>query len=266
MAKIYETLKKKNDLSVEVYPNIETPNIPDGAVITDKINNGAITSDKLAIGSVGNSQLADGSITSGKISSNSVTSGKLASNSVTTTKIQDNAVITSKINNGAVTYDKVSDDIYNILQKIEHTYNVTFIDDDNSPTTTIYLGTTTFPLSMDTYSTSDYDSAFDFTKGGISDWNSTDISILKMFIEGFSGNGYNETGSLGSVYLTRYFNGNEYFRIHTSGTNYIMVYVRNNVEIFKMVIDTLTDTITNYIQSDISIVLNKLTKPNITYR
>lgn len=266
MAKIYETLKKKNDLSVEVYPNIETQNIPDGAVTTDKINDGAVTTDKIQDSAVTTSKIQDSAVTTGKLASNSVSTGKLASNSVTTVKIQDNAITTAKINNSAVTNDKVSDDIYNILQKIEHTYNVTFIDDDNSPTTTIYLGTTTFPLSMDTYSISDYDHAFDFTKGGISDWNSTDISIIKMFIEGFSGNGYNETGSLGSVYLTRYFNGNEYFRIQTSGTNYIMVYVRNNVEIFKMVIDTLTNTITNYIQSDIAIVLNKLTKPNITYR
>lgn len=48
MSKVYETLKKKNDPSVEVYPNIEAQNIPSNAVDTSKINDGAITTNKIS--------------------------------------------------------------------------------------------------------------------------------------------------------------------------------------------------------------------------
>lgn len=48
MSKVYETLKKKNDTSVEVYPNIERTNIPDGAINTAKIEDRAVTYNKLS--------------------------------------------------------------------------------------------------------------------------------------------------------------------------------------------------------------------------
>ena len=47
MSEILQTLRKKNDTSVEVYPNIKSANIPDGAVTTAKINDGAVTLDKV---------------------------------------------------------------------------------------------------------------------------------------------------------------------------------------------------------------------------
>ena len=48
MSKVYETLKKKNDTSVEVYPNIERTNIPEGAINTAKIEDRAVTYNKLS--------------------------------------------------------------------------------------------------------------------------------------------------------------------------------------------------------------------------
>ena len=48
MSKVYETLKKKNDTSVEVYPNIERTNIPDGAINTAKVEDRAVTYNKLS--------------------------------------------------------------------------------------------------------------------------------------------------------------------------------------------------------------------------
>lgn len=48
MSKVYETLKKKNDTSVEVYPNIERTNIPDGAINTAKVEDRAIIFNKLS--------------------------------------------------------------------------------------------------------------------------------------------------------------------------------------------------------------------------
>ena len=47
MSKVYETLKKKNDTSVEVYPNIERTNIPDGAINTAKLEDKAVNFNKL---------------------------------------------------------------------------------------------------------------------------------------------------------------------------------------------------------------------------
>lgn len=265
MAKIYETLKKKNDLSVEVYPNIEKYNIPSGAVSTDKIEDGAVTTPKLATGSVATSNIIDGAVTKAKLGNNSVSTGKLEASAVTTNKLNDGAVTTNKLGDASVTLAKTGDDVYDILERLEHTYNVYLIDDDNSPTTTIYLGSTTFSSQMDSYSVSDWDSAFDFVgKGGISDWSVTDITILKLFIDGFSGNGYQQSGSLNTTNFTNYFNGNESFTIRHTGSYYSLIYIKNNVEIFKIVIDATTDIITTYIQKDIAIRLNKLTNNNIS--
>lgn len=47
MSEILQTLRKKNDTSVEVYPNIKSDNIPADAITTAKILNGAVTYDKL---------------------------------------------------------------------------------------------------------------------------------------------------------------------------------------------------------------------------
>ena len=119
MSKVYETLKKKNDTSVEVFPNIERTNIPDGAINTAKIEDGAVTTSKIndnAVtrvkinsGAVTEDKLADGSVNSDKIADGNVTTDKLEDGAVTTAKINDNAVTRVKINSGAVTEDKLAD-------------------------------------------------------------------------------------------------------------------------------------------------------------
>ena len=119
MSKVYETLKKKNDTSVEVYPNIERTNIPDGAINTAKVEDASITTNKIVDsavttakinnGAVTESKLADGSVNTDKIADGNVTTDKLDDDAVTTAKIQDDAVTTNKINNGAVTSDKLDD-------------------------------------------------------------------------------------------------------------------------------------------------------------
>lgn len=47
MSEIITTLHKKDDSTVNVYPNIKADNIPSGAITTAKIANGAVTEDKL---------------------------------------------------------------------------------------------------------------------------------------------------------------------------------------------------------------------------
>ena len=119
MSKVYETLKKKNDTTVEVYPNIERTNIPDGAINTVKIEDNSITTNKIVDsavttakinnGAVTESKLADGSVNTDKIADGNVTTNKLDDEAVTTAKIHDDAVTTAKINDGAVTSNKLAD-------------------------------------------------------------------------------------------------------------------------------------------------------------
>lgn len=140
MAKVYETLKKKNDTSVEVYPNIERQNIPNGAINTakleddavtsSKINNGAVTESKLNDGAVITDKIADGNVTTDKLEDGSVTTAKIHNSAVTTNKINDDAVTSSKILNGAVTESKLADGSVN-TDKIADG-NITFDKLDNS--------------------------------------------------------------------------------------------------------------------------------------
>lgn len=68
MSKVYETLKKKNDTSVEVYPNIERTNIPDGAINTAKVEDNSITTNKIVDSAVTTAKINDGAVTESKLS------------------------------------------------------------------------------------------------------------------------------------------------------------------------------------------------------
>ena len=68
MSKVYETLKKKNDTTVEVYPNIERPNIPDGAINTAKVEDASVTTNKLVDSAVTTAKINDGAVTPQKLS------------------------------------------------------------------------------------------------------------------------------------------------------------------------------------------------------
>ena len=119
MSELIKTLHKKGDASTEIYPNIKTNNIPDGAVTTTKIadnsvttakiSDGAVTTAKISDGAVSSAKLEDGAVSNTKIADGSVSSVKLEDGAVTTTKINDDAVTEAKIQNGAVTTNKVSD-------------------------------------------------------------------------------------------------------------------------------------------------------------
>ena len=67
MTKVYETLKKKNDTTVEVYPNIERTNIPDGAINTAKVEDASITTNKIVDNAVTTAKINDGAVTPQKM-------------------------------------------------------------------------------------------------------------------------------------------------------------------------------------------------------
>lgn len=77
-------------------------------VNTNDIADGAVTSQKIADGSVSTPKIADGAITTDKVSDSAVTSGKIADGAITSNKVADGAVTTGAIANGAVTDSKIT--------------------------------------------------------------------------------------------------------------------------------------------------------------
>lgn len=255
MSKVYETLKKKNDTSVEVYPNIERTNIPDGAINT----------------------------------------AKLEDNAVTTSKITDSAVTTAKINNDAVTYEKVSNRIKKIIDinedvfdedgNIENDYTYTnhlrvridaevdgdldvndklfahddiefdeipvcnkitkygiIVSDNDLDKYHSFIGYSACDLSN--YNDADILSATDFDKSTISDWSQTEIDIVTEILSNIIIPQHQHFGTPTITLI-----GNDRRIELTNGTNFVRAIVydtQNNQTIYQIQIDTTTKTITSY--------------------
>lgn len=104
----YQTLREKDNPSNNVYPNIQSQNIPDGAVTTAKIASNAITNAKIANNAVTGAKIADASISSAKIGNVAITEAKIATGAVSESKIATSAVTESKLSANAVTRDKIN--------------------------------------------------------------------------------------------------------------------------------------------------------------
>lgn len=107
MSEILQTLRKKNDTSVEVYPNIKSDNIPADAITTAKILDGAVTTAKLNDGSVTTAKINDGAVTNDKLddniknavnSFNAIYDADLGELSVDTLDVTDDAQIGGNLN------------------------------------------------------------------------------------------------------------------------------------------------------------------------
>lgn len=94
----FTTLHEKDNHNVNIYPNIQPTNIPDGAVDTTKLADSAVTTAKVA----------DSAITTAKIADGSITHAKMAVNAIDTANIIDGAITNIKIANSAITSDKIS--------------------------------------------------------------------------------------------------------------------------------------------------------------
>ena len=143
MSKKIDTLHPKSDLTIDLYPNIQSENIPDnaitsdklasnsvtndkinnGAVTEDKIDNASITSDKIKEGAITTDKISDSAITSDKIKDYEITSKKLASGSVRSDALIDNSIEGQKLKTGAVGFLQLEDNAV-ITSKIKD-YNVT---------------------------------------------------------------------------------------------------------------------------------------------
>ena len=107
MPEINQDLKLQSDPTTIVRPNINSDNIPSGAVTEAKLATGAVTQGKLASGAVGNAQLATQAVSADKIAPNAVTHAKMADDSVDTNNLVNQSVTSNKIATGAVSASKL---------------------------------------------------------------------------------------------------------------------------------------------------------------
>ena len=81
---------------------IITTKLADGSVTSAKIQNGTLTAVDLADGSIITIKIADGAVTTDKIADNAVTAEKIADSAIVTTKLANNSVTPAKIENGTL--------------------------------------------------------------------------------------------------------------------------------------------------------------------
>lgn len=251
MSKIHTTLHKKGDSSVEIYPNIETENIPSGAITQDKMANGsigtnqilanAITSAKIASNAITSGKLATSSITTDKINDGAVTASKLANLSINENKIQDNSISNAKLQNGSVSYNKLATDVTLLFDKINRTYNL-FVGVGAKP---VYFGNTTLSSLWNNYSDDDINEALNFNKAQ-GDYTNTDLDIIAIIIDGL----YNPNDIVGQYEDVSYGDIDVTIR-KTSLTNYQIYYSENNTIKFRMEFDSSTHIISSYLNTEI---------------
>ena len=256
MSKIHTTLHKKGDSSVDVYPNIESENIPSNAVTTDKIIDSAVTTAKIIDGAVTTGKIASNAVTTGKLASNSVTTAKIDTDAVTNAKIADGAVTQGKIADGAVnvnklslnsvktdwiqekavTFNKLSDDLEKLVLQIQRTFNFYMADDAYD--TCLLAGTFTASDTFMQYSMDQINHAFDFDRNQ-ADYTEDDLIILSEFLKGVS-------FRYDSNEINAFADDKAFDVLKHNDDTYTIDYVLNGSDKFNMSIDTSTHTITSY--------------------
>ena len=89
---------------------IQTRDIKNGAVTTEKLSDNSITNEKLADGSITGDKLRDDSVSGEKLADGSVSSEKLADNAISGEKLADGSVSGAKLEDGAVGAEKMAAD------------------------------------------------------------------------------------------------------------------------------------------------------------
>ena len=104
-----KSAKELLDEKVNKTDQLDTTQIADKAVTTEKLENESVTTEKLDAASVTTDKVADANITTSKLADSSVETNKINNKAVTTEKLNDASVDNSKIAPNAVTYDKIKD-------------------------------------------------------------------------------------------------------------------------------------------------------------
>ena len=248
MSKVYETLKKKSDPSVEVYPNIEPQNIPNNAIDTTKVNDGAITTNKIVDNAITTEKIVDKAVTKEKLTTSLQNAydivndvfdedGNIDTEDINcrTLSVQDMATFNNDVDFGNdVIFDKVPqcDNVakYGINAYHPDLYFYTFI------------GYTECDLSS--YSLSDIKSAIDFDKSLITDWTQTQINILYEIFTHIQTPVFTNQNS-DVLYAS---SNDRYLRVLVSNStiDIEMRVLSDNSLLYEMTIDIATKTITSF--------------------
>lgn len=275
MAKSYETLLKKDDPTVEVYPNIESQNIPSNAVTTDKIAANAVTTDKIANGAVTGTQISNNSIGSAHIQNGTVGYSQLSTDVKNTLYMisdfyneEEDSVSCDTVNASAISVDA---DLYlegtmhyqndptvrgdftifdvatfkevPVLDADTHTYAIVVGENEDLNLEGV-LGFTQCDLSI--YSSSDINDALDFDQSSAAWWTTTYASIVETIFEGIVTNKYGYDSGNRSLTIR---SSTRSIHLSKSGTYQWTLSMYENSSrtcLFYFELDTQSHTVTNY--------------------
>lgn len=105
-----KSTKELLDEKVNKTDQLDTTQIADKAVTTEKLENESVTAEKLDAASVTTDKVADANITTSKLADSSVETDKINNKAVTTEKLNDQSVNNSKIAPNAVTSEKIKNE------------------------------------------------------------------------------------------------------------------------------------------------------------
>lgn len=105
-----KSTKELLDEKVNKTDQLDTTQIADQAVTTEKLENESVTTEKLNAASVTTDKMADANITTSKLADSSVETDKINNKAVTTEKLNDESVDNSKIAPNAVTSEKIKNE------------------------------------------------------------------------------------------------------------------------------------------------------------
>lgn len=105
-----KSTKELLDEKVNKTDQLDTTQIADQAVTTEKLENESVTTEKLDAASVTTDKVADANITTSKLADSSVETDKINNKAVTTEKLNDESVDNSKIAPNAVTSEKIKNE------------------------------------------------------------------------------------------------------------------------------------------------------------
>ncbi len=105
-----KSTKELLDEKVNKTDQLDTTQIADQAVTTEKLENESVTTEKLDAASVTTDKVADANITTSKLADSSVETNKINNKAVTTEKLNDESVDNSKIAPNAVTSEKIKNE------------------------------------------------------------------------------------------------------------------------------------------------------------
>lgn len=105
-----KSTKEILDEKVNKTDKLDTTQIADQAVTTEKLENESVTTEKLDAASVTTDKVADANITTSKLADSSVETNKINNKAVTTEKLNDESVDNTKIAPNAVTSEKIKNE------------------------------------------------------------------------------------------------------------------------------------------------------------